>query len=145
MVEILLHRVGAGHFQAVSDDDVKQSLKLKPGVLLRAEIKGSRKERSYRELKCYKGSCRYIADMNFNKNMDTPEKVDVLTKIRCGFVSDMIHDSKMGQIHFIPKSLSYQNCDQPESHEYIAQALEKHAELVGLTTSEYVQLLNEQK
>jgi hypothetical protein len=145
MVEILLHRTGAGHFQAVSDEDIKKSLKFKPGVLLRAEIKGSKKERSYRELKCYHGSCRYIADMNFNENMNTREKVDLITRIRCGFISDVINDSKLNQVHFIPKRLSYSNCDQQESHEFIAQALEKHSELVGLTTVEYVQLLNEQK
>ena len=83
--------------------------------------------------------------MNFNANMDTQDKVDFLTKIRCGFVESIIHDSKMDQVHFIPKSLSYVNCDQPESHVFIADALRRHAALVGLGTDEYVQLLNDQK
>jgi len=145
MPPIILKRIGFGYFKAVSDDDCQRSLAWPTDQLLEAKIKGSKKERAYRELCCYKGSCKYIADMNFSKEMDTPEKVNVLTKIRCGFVSDVIHDSKLGQVHFIPKSLSYADCDQAESHEYISKALDKHSELVGLSTDEYVRLLDDQK
>lgn len=144
MPPIILKRIGYGYFKAVSDEDSKNSLAWPTDQLLEATIKGSKKARAYKELCCYKGSCKYIANMNFSKEMDTPEKVDILTKIRCGFVADIIHDSKMGQVHFIPKNLSYAECDQAESHEYIAKALDKHSELVGLPTDDYVRLLDNQ-
>ncbi|RJR07929.1 hypothetical protein C4588_06170 [Candidatus Parcubacteria bacterium] len=142
---IILKRIGYGYFKAVSDEDSKNSLVWPTGQFLEATIKGSKKARAYKELCCYKGSCKYIANMNFSKEMDSVEKVDILTKIRCGFVSDVIHDSKLGQVHFIPKSLSYAECDQKDAHEYIAKALDKHSELVGLSTDDYVRLLDDQK
>lgn len=145
MPPIILKRIGYGYFKAVSDEDSKNSLVWPTGQFLEATIKGSKKARAYKELCCYKGSCKYIANMNFSKEMDTPEKVSVLTKIRAGFISDIIHDSKMNQTHFIPKSLSYSNCEQSESHEFISKALDLHSNLVGLSTNDYIKLLNEQK
>ncbi len=144
-VEIIAKTVGTGWFKAVSAEDMLKAGIYKPDTLVKIKISGAKKVRSYKELSCYKGSCSYIANMNYNENMDTPKKVDILTKIRCGFVEGEIYDSKLKQLHYIPKSLSYMNCDQPESHEFIADALEKHSELVGISTQEYVQLLNEQK
>jgi len=145
MPEIILKRVGFGWFKAASDDDSKISLAWPEDQLLSAKITGAKKARSYRELCCYKGSCKYIANMNLDENKDTPEKVDFITKVKCGFVDAMTVDTKNGRVFYQPKSLSYANCDQAESHEYIAHALEKHSELVGLPTDEYVRLLDDQK
>jgi len=145
MPPIILKRIGYGYFKAVSDEDSKNSLAWPTDQILEATIKGSKKARAYKELCCYKGSCTYIASMGKIKAALTPEKVDIITKIRCGFVSDVIHDSKLGQVHFIPKSLSYANCDQKDAHEYIVKALDKHSELVGLSTDDYVRLLDGQK
>lgn len=142
---IVLKRVAYGWFKAVSDDDLKASLVWPMDQLLEANIKGSKKDRSYRELCCYKGSCKYIANLNLDENKDTPEKVDFITKIKCGFYEAMTVDTKNGRVFFQPKSLSYSNCDQQESHDYIAKALDKHSELVGLSTDDYVRLLDEQK
>jgi hypothetical protein len=100
---------------------------------------------SYRELCCYKGSCKYIANMNFNENMSTQAAVDYLTKIRCGFLKGQIYDARLKQVHYLVKSLAYKACSQKDRHAYIADALEKHSELVGISTDEYVQLLNDQK
>lgn len=144
-VEIIAKVVGTGWFKAASEDDMLKAGSYCHNDLIKMTISGAKKSRSYLELCCYKGSCKYIANMNFNENMDNPDKVDYLTRIRCGFVEHVIVDSKMGQTHFIPKSLSYTNCDQPESHKFIADALEKHSELIGISTDDYVRLLNEQK
>ena len=113
---------------------------------LRIRVAGSRKERSYRELCCYKGSCKYIANMDFNEDMNTQSKVDCLTKIQCGFVEGTVYDEKSKRTQWILRSLSYDNCDHPESHRFIASALEKHAAFVGIDNVEdYVRLLNDQK
>ncbi len=144
-VEIITKVVGTGWFKAASDEDMLKAGAYKHNSLVKLTISGIRKTRSYRELSCYKGSCRYIANMNFDENKDTPDKVDFITKVKCGFVEKMVVDTKNNRVFYKPKSLSYANCDHPESHKYIADALEKHAGLVGLTTEQYVQLLNEQK
>jgi hypothetical protein len=145
MAEILIKRVGLGWFKAVSDEDCQKTLAWSQDQLLKANITGAKKERSYRELCCYKGSCKYIANMNLDENKDTQKKVDFLTKVKCGFVEAMTVNTKNGTVFYQPKSLSYKNCDQPESHDFIAKALDLHSGLVGLTTDEYVRLLDAQK
>jgi hypothetical protein len=142
-VDIMIQRTSGPWMKAMTDNDVRKVQIYPANQPLQSHIKGIRKERAYRELCCYKGSCTYIANMNFNSNIDTQGKVNFLTKIRCGFVESIIHDSKMNQVHFVPKSLAYANCDQPESHAFIADALRRHAALVGLGTDEYVRLLDD--
>lgn len=89
------------------------------------------------------GSCRYIAGLNKNENLNTKEKVDYLTRIQEGFVEDTVYDEKTKKIHWIPKSLSYDNCDQPRSHRFIADALENHATMVNLSVDDYVTMLKQ--
>lgn len=144
-VEIIAKVIGSGWFKAATDDDVLKASAYKTEDLVKITIAGAKKARAYRELCCYKGSCKYIANMNFSEYMNTPKRVDYMTKLRCDFVEDYIHDPKDGTIHPIVRSLSYESCDQPESHGFIAKALEKHSELVGIPTDDYVRLLDEQK
>ena len=76
--------------------------------------------------------------------MDTKTKVDHLTRLNCGFVEGTVFDEN-GLLHWIPKSLSYMNCDHPEAHRFIKQALEDHAALVGIfDVDEYKMLLEGQ-
>jgi len=108
---------------------------------LRIKVAGAKKERSYRELCFYFSSCAYIASLDRNENMNTKTKVDHLTRLKCGFVEGTVFDEN-GLLHWIPKSLSYMNCDHPEAHGFIKQALEDHAALVGIfDVDEYKRLL----
>ena len=76
--------------------------------------------------------------------MDSVEKVDFLTRIKCGFVEGTVFDEK-GLLHWLPKSISYSNCDQPDRTAFITQALEEHAALAGVCdVEEYLKLLKEQ-
>ena len=124
-----------------SDYDKKELYKFPENQFLEVTATGSMKERAYRELCCYFGSCSYIAYLEINVNMNTKNKVDHLTKLKCGFVEDTVFDEK-GLLHWITRSLSYNNCDQPESHNFIKKALEEHAELAGISdVDEYVKFL----
>ena len=142
---IIVKRIGYGWFKAVSEEDAKATLAYPEDQLLEITVKGSKKDRSYRELSCYFGSCRYIANLNLDENKDTPNKVDFLTRVKCGFVEAMTVDIKTNRVFYQPKSLNYANCDQQDSHEFIAMALDKHSELVGLPVDEYIILLNQLK
>lgn len=125
-------------FIPVSDDDREAADSYHINQMVRQKTSGARKQRAYRELCCYKGSVKYIKDQNLDKNKDTVEKVDALTKITLGFIKGTYVDP-WGGVQFIPDSLSYDNCDQPRSHRFIASALEYHAGLVGIDTAdEYV-------
>jgi len=148
MIDCLAKKTGKGQVTVFSESDAELFDDFYINEPLRVKVTRASKvkTRSYIELSCYKGSCQYIANMNFNENMNTKEKVDHLTKIRCGFVETVIYDDKTKQTHWLVKSLSYKNCDQPESHRYIASALEHHAGLVGISNvDDYVKLLDAQK
>ncbi|MAH51430.1 hypothetical protein CMI37_36780 [Candidatus Pacearchaeota archaeon] len=144
MIDIVIQRSGSGYIP-FSEEDRKAGLAFPENRMLRAKITGAKKERSYRELCCYFGSCQYIADLNLDDNKNTQDKVDHLTRLKCGFVEDTVFDDQ-GLLHWITKSLSYENCDSPDAHSFIKDALEKHAELVDMyDVDKYVAMLRELK
>ena len=141
MIDVVVCRKG-DKLIPFSEHDRQQMLTMSSVSLLRARITGAKKERSYRELCCYFGSCDYIADLNLNENMNTKNKADYLTRIRCGFVKEVVIDEN-GLLHWIPDDLDYENCDHPKSHKFIQEALERHAFLAGVDdVDEYVRNLN---
>jgi len=143
MIHVCIQRRGNSYIP-FSEEDKVAGLVFPEQQFLEAKIKGSKKERAYRELCAYFGSCKYIADLAINSNMNSKIKVDHLTRLKCGFVEDTAFDDK-GLLHWIVKSLSYENCDQPDAHEFIKKALEEHAELAGIyDVEEYLKLLNSQ-
>lgn len=144
-VTVIAQRTGK-MLKMFSESDADQILVYPENKPLKITITGARKARSYRELCCYKGSCKYIANLDLNEDMNTQRKVDHMTKVRCNFVDDIIYDDRAKRTHWLVRSLSYTNCDHPESHAFIARALEMHTNLAGLgSVDEYVKLLNEQK
>ena len=130
MIDVVLYRKGLA-FLPFSDEDRDASLVYPERQPVRARITGAMKARAYRELCAYKSSCEYIANLNLNENMNAKGKVDHLTKLKLGFVDGTVFDER-GLLHWIVKSLSYDNCDQPEAHDYISKALEEHAALAGV-------------
>lgn len=144
MITICIQRVGNTYIP-FSEEDRIAGLVYPEHQFLRARITGSKKERAYRELCAYMGSCQYIADLDINENMNTKIKVDHLTRLKCGFVEDTVFDEK-GMLHWIPRSLNYLTCDQPEAHAFIAKAFEEHAALAGIhDVDEYVNMLKGKK
>jgi len=130
-------------FVPFSEEDRQSGLVFPENKILVANISGAKNPRSYRELSCYHGSCGYIASQRFNENMDAKFKVDHLTRLQCKFVKDTVFDQR-GLLHWIVKELNYRNCEQPEAHAFIAQALEKHAALCGIyDVDEYVRYLKQ--
>ena len=142
MIDIIGQRKGKVLYP-MSDEDAERVYDYPENKPLRLQITAATKIRSYRELCCYMGSCRYISSLNLNEDLNTKDKVDFLTRIKQGFVSDTVYDDTTKRVHWIPKSLSYANCNQPRSHRFIADALESHAELAGIkSVEEYVLFLN---
>ena len=151
MIEIGVQRRGAV-YHSFSDEDAEKGKEYPENMMLKAKVTGMSavRSRSYRELCCYMGSCRYIASLNLSEDTNTKKKVDHLTRIQQGFVEDTVYDPQTKRIHWIVKSLNYATCDQPASHRFIAGALEKHADLAGvegegekLAVEKYVEFLNE--
>ena len=143
MIDVIVQRKGKAYYP-FSEEDAVKGFEYPENMPLKAKITGARKVRSYLELCCYKGSCRYIANLDLSENTNTEKKIDHLTKIQCGFVDDTVYDPNTKRVHWIVKSLSYDTCDQTESHNFIKLALERHAELAGMKNADkYVAMLNE--
>ena len=142
MIEICLVRRGKT-FVPFSEHDYEESLTFQENQPLTAKLTGSKKLPKYVQLCCYMGSCGYIASLAFNESMSTKEGVDLLTRVKLGFIKHrLVADD--GGVHFIPKSLSYRNCHQKDRTAFISAALEDHAALVGLGVHDYLKLLNSQ-
>lgn len=142
MIEVIIQRKGTT-LHPFSEEDLSKLHEYPENMMLKAQITGARKARSYKELCCYMGSCRYIASLSLNEDMNTKIKVDFLTRIKEGFVEDTVYDDKTKRVHWIPRSLSYENCNQPKAHRFIETALERHAELAGMKdVDKYVEFLN---
>ena len=135
MEELIAQLLPNRDFRPYGDDDKRTAMAYHPNQLVRIQITGARKARAYRELCCFKGSAKYIADQAINKNLDTPEKVEEFTKIKLGFIRGTLVDP-YGGVQFLTKSLSYATCDQPEAHSFISRALEEHAALVGMDSAD---------
>jgi hypothetical protein len=132
-----------GDYRPFSEEDRIVSSNYSVNQLVTVKVSGLRKHRAYIQLKCYKGSCSYIADQNINKNMDMKEKVDYITKVKLGFIKGTFVDP-FGNVGFIPDSLAYANCDHPRATKFINDALEYHASLVGIDSAdEYVSHLRQ--
>lgn len=144
MIDIVCARKGS-MWVPWSEHDRLEGLKFPELRPVHMQVSGSKKMRSYRELCAYKSSCSYISTMGLGDNLDTKDKVDELTKCLLGFLRGDPIVRPDGGIQFLTDSLSYANCDQQRSHQFITKALEYHADLVGLTVEEYLKLLNDQK
>ena len=133
-------------FQVFSEEDRRAAQSFPDGVMVKLVVSGAMKQRAYRQLCGYMGSCKYIANLNLPEYLNTQDRVDHITRVRLGFIKETFVDPKTGNVHFIPKSLSYANCDHPEATEFINKALSAHAELAGMNcTDGYIQLLKELK
>ena len=130
MIDICLIRRG-NQYIPFDETDRVAGLVFPEGIVLRARIDGAKKTPHYRQLCAYWGSCRYIADLALNENMNTKEKVDHLTRLKCGFVDETVFDEN-GMLHWMVKSLAYENCDQPDRTKFITKALEEHAALADI-------------
>ncbi|MFA5409308.1 MAG: hypothetical protein WC343_11110 [Bacilli bacterium] len=142
MIDIAMCRRG-NLFVPFSEEDRQSGLVFPENKILVAKITGATSPRSIRELRCYFGSCDYIASHDFNPNMNAKEKVDHLTRIECGFIKDTVFDAR-GFLHWIVEELKLEKCHQSKSHAFIVKALEKHAALCGIyDVDEYVRNLKQ--
>jgi hypothetical protein len=113
------------------DDDRKRLLAFPERIPISARLTGPLNPGSLRELRGYFGSCKYVADLALNESMNSKFKVDHLTRLKLNFVKGTVFDER-GLLHWLVKSLSFDNCHQPDRHAFISQAFEEHAHLAGV-------------
>jgi len=119
-----------------SDEDAQELYKFPENQFLEISVKGSKKERSYKQLCLYWSSVNYLAGLELSLNLNSPSKVDYLTRLKLNFVKETVFDSN-GLLHWIVKPLNYAECDQPEAAKFISDAIDLHAEMVGVDTKTY--------
>lgn len=128
-----------------SDQDAEDLYSYPETEFLKINISGSKYEFSYRQLCLYWSSCTYISEhFSDNPNMNHKNKIDHRTRLECGFIKGTYFDHN-GLLQWIPDDLNRANCHQKKRQDYISEALELHAELIGIfDVEEYKKLLESQ-
>lgn len=121
------------------------------GTLLEVSFKNPspKKARSWLQLKKYHGCLKTTAAnlKDREPNWNTPEKIDLICKIKCGFIKDTIVvempckscKADTMQTFFIPDSLSYDNCGHERACEYISDAIQLMAEKLETTSEKLIE------
>lgn len=115
-----------------SDKEFLKPYKIGDAVMLRVLEKGE--PRSYQQLKMYKAALKVVVSNTDNPLYNTPEKLDILLKIKHGFIEDkLIYGKENDRIQYIPKSLSYAKAAHKDATQYINAAMETMARILETT------------
>jgi hypothetical protein len=130
------------NFVPVDKDDIRS---IPTGTLIEVSYKkpSPEKTRSYLQLKTYHKCLKTTAGnlKDREPNWNTKEKIDLICKIKCGFIKDTIVvdmpciscNNVLPQAFFIPDSLSYGNCGHGRACKYISDAIELMAKKLETT------------
>ena len=116
-------------FSLVDQDEAKS---FKPNQIVQCTVKGTKKERSYRQLKMYFGCCNIVGENTSDPLWCDKDKTDFQCRVALGFFN---HDrvAVIGKkVAFEVRSLSYDNCEHPDSCKYMDQAFELLASKIGV-------------
>jgi len=106
--------------------------------ILYVEIKGSISPRSLQQLRLYFGCCGKVA---MNTPFPSEKDVDEYVKLNCHFI-EYFYDH-LGNRRFRTKSISYENCDQPDFNQFMDDALPVMADILGCTVKQLIDSLND--
>lgn len=141
MPTIILQRVN-NTLVPDSKEDLNIIKGFKKNVPIKAKITSVKKYRSLRQLRAFHAACRKICDNSNNPNLDTPAKVKTYVKLHCGFIEeDKLKGSvpcpkcntQVEIVHWILKSLSFDESDHIEVCEFLDKAFPFMADLIGTT------------
>jgi hypothetical protein len=112
----------------------------KPNQLLKANISGTRKERSYKQLSTYMDCCGWVAD---NKDDETKESIDFEVRVQLRHLKGFKVIN--GVAFALVDSISYDNLEHLEACNYFGRAFPVLAKMVGLTVDEMLRAVVEAK
>ena len=135
MIEVALI-VKNGTLLPHSKED-QEALKEFNSQLVKAKISGTRKARSYDQLKAYWACCRAVADNTENINFNTPKKCDLQLRVSLGWIEDSI--VVKDKVQFLPKSISYKTMSHLAACNYFDRAFETMAKFLKCTVEEMLE------
>jgi hypothetical protein len=115
-----------------SESDSEALKAFKPNQVLRLQVYGVKKPRSYHQLQKWKASCRTLFDNTelFNSAAEAEEYV----KLKIGWVEFIVYIS--GVPHPKTKSVSYAAMDHFEACNKMTEGFELIAKMLGITVNE---------
>ncbi len=142
MIEIALQKRHDAYYP-YSTDDAEKSREYRDNQIVVAQIKGVKKERSYRQLKLYFGLCEVVAN-----NLDDPmwnmkNKVDFQCRVATHFVDpDLVSVRKDGTVVFSYRSISFKNLPHIQACNYFNRAFEIMAKRLGVPVDDLMKMEN---
>ena len=125
-----------GALWAFSREDQDALAAFTHGQILTVSIAGTKKARSYQQLKLWWAACRTVADNTDDREWDTPAKVALQVKIKLGHVDGYLVAD--GMIQVIPRSISYKELGHLEACQFFEKAWPILAEKIDVTVLELV-------
>jgi len=130
-----------GVFYAFSEDDKKRCREFKERQIIRADLVGVKKPRSYQQLKLFWARCRIVADNTRDPdNWGTAEKVAEQIKVALQYV-----DMKRcivrpdGSVHVAYRSISFKELPHMEACAFFERAWKIMAKHLGVPLNTFLQ------
>ena len=117
-----------------AEEDIEALKAFKPHQILRLQVYGISKMRSYQQLKLWFACCRTVADNTEDVDWNTSEKVSEQVKLAIQHVEFSFKVD--GVMHMKTKSISYKEMSHLEMTGKMDEALGVMAAKIGLTIEE---------
>lgn len=139
MIDIAVQLV-KGMLKPFSQEDADKLSKYREFQVLRAKIKGTKKERSYQQLKLYFGCCETVAKNTDDPKWNMKEKVDFQCRVITHFVDpNLIAVRPDGTVQFFYRSISFDNLEHIDACNYFDRAFDVMAKVLKITREELIE------
>jgi hypothetical protein len=140
MKEIAIQLMPDGMFRPFSQEDKDVTREFKPFQVFKTKLTGTRKKRSYEQLKLFFACCQTVADNTDDPQWSDKYKVAFQVKVGLHFVNpNVVAVRPDGQVVFEYRSISYKSLAHMEACNFFNRALEFLAKKLNITVDELVE------
>ena len=126
-------------FKPFSQEDLETAKNYKIFQVVKANVSGVKKPRSYQQLKLYFACCKKVAENTSDPNWNTKEKVSFQCKVGLHFVDPSVVAVRPdGMVVFRYRSISFKSLGHMEACNYFDRAFELMAKKIGVSIDELI-------
>ena len=127
------------------ETDLEILREYKPNTILRCKLYGTKKPRSYLQLKLYWSACKLVSENTEDPHWNTKEKVDFQCRVHTHFVDpDCVVVKADKTVAFKYRSISFANLGHIEACNYFDQAFRVMAKFLMVPVDTFMQQVMEQ-
>ena len=132
-------QINKGKLVPFSEEDREALREYHHNQVVRVTVKGTRKQRSIRQLRLYWACCQTVADNTDDKQWRNKDSVDFQCRVATHFVDPaLIAVRTDGTVQFSYRSISFANLKHIEANHYFTRAFEVMAAKLGVSVEKLV-------